>query len=65
MRLWLHGYRAQKEKVWRMCSLGIMASLANCQGLGSLDQLPMNIGDPHYDPLFPFGFGLEKMPSNM
>lgn len=25
----------------------------------SLDQLPMNIGDPHYDPLFPFGFGLK------
>nr|XP_011470452.1 PREDICTED: lysosomal beta glucosidase-like [Fragaria vesca subsp. vesca] len=24
-----------------------------------VDQLPMKIGDPHYDPLFPFGFGLE------
>ncbi|KAK4441360.1 Beta-glucosidase BoGH3B [Sesamum alatum] len=24
----------------------------------SVDQLPMNIGVPHYDPLFPFGFGL-------
>ncbi|KAM7268314.1 hypothetical protein ACFE04_010480 [Oxalis oulophora] len=24
-----------------------------------VDQLPMNVGDPHYDPLFPFGFGLE------
>ncbi|KAG8055242.1 hypothetical protein GUJ93_ZPchr0001g32520 [Zizania palustris] len=24
----------------------------------SVDQLPMNVGDPHYDPLFPFGFGL-------
>ncbi|XP_014514173.1 uncharacterized protein LOC106772324 [Vigna radiata var. radiata] len=23
-----------------------------------LDQLPMNVGDKHYDPLFPFGFGL-------
>lgn len=21
-------------------------------------QVPMNVGDPHYDPLFPFGFGL-------
>ncbi|KAJ0802577.1 putative glucan 1,3-beta-glucosidase [Helianthus annuus] len=21
----------------------------------NVDQLPMNIGDPHYDPLFPFG----------
>ncbi|XP_059652834.1 uncharacterized protein LOC132299954 isoform X2 [Cornus florida] len=24
----------------------------------TVDQLPMNIGDPHYDPLFPLGFGL-------
>jgi beta-glucosidase len=24
----------------------------------SADQLPLNVGDPHYDPLFPFGFGL-------
>ncbi|XP_051178305.1 uncharacterized protein [Lolium perenne] len=24
----------------------------------SVDQLPMNVGDKHYDPLFPFGFGL-------
>ena len=22
------------------------------------EQLPMNVGDRHYDPLFPFGFGL-------
>lgn len=25
----------------------------------TVDQLPLNIGDSHYDPLFPFGFGLE------
>lgn len=24
----------------------------------SVDQLPMNVGDKYYDPLFPFGFGL-------
>ncbi|XAR55890.1 Glucan 1,3-beta-glucosidase [Bertholletia excelsa] len=24
----------------------------------TVDQLPMNVGDPHYDPLFTFGFGL-------
>lgn len=24
----------------------------------TVDQLPMNIGDAHYDPLFPFGYGL-------
>lgn len=27
-----------------------------------VDQLPMNVGDPHYDPLFPFGFGLTTQP---
>ncbi|XP_057981149.1 uncharacterized protein LOC131166577 [Malania oleifera] len=27
-----------------------------------VDQLPMNVGDSDYDPLFPFGFGLETKP---
>ncbi|KAJ0101454.1 hypothetical protein Patl1_05817 [Pistacia atlantica] len=25
----------------------------------TVDQLPMNVGDPHYDPLYPFDFGLK------
>lgn len=29
----------------------------------SVNQLPMNVGDPHYDPLFPFGFGLTTKPT--
>ncbi|XP_025827199.1 uncharacterized protein LOC112902365 [Panicum hallii] len=29
----------------------------------SVEQLPMNAGDAHYDPLFPFGFGLGTQPS--
>ncbi|CAN6439923.1 unnamed protein product [Victoria cruziana] len=29
----------------------------------SADQLPMNVGDKHYDPLFPFGFGLTTSPT--
>ncbi|KAI4348463.1 hypothetical protein L6164_009186 [Bauhinia variegata] len=29
----------------------------------SVDQLPMNVGDAHYDPLFQFGFGLTTKPS--
>ncbi|KAL2319223.1 hypothetical protein Fmac_028192 [Flemingia macrophylla] len=29
----------------------------------TVDQLPMNVGDPHYDPLFPFGFGLSTKPT--
>ncbi|OIV90072.1 hypothetical protein TanjilG_01526 [Lupinus angustifolius] len=28
----------------------------------NVDQLPMNVGDSHYDPLFPFGFGLTTKP---
>nr|GEV74376.1 lysosomal beta glucosidase-like [Tanacetum cinerariifolium] len=28
----------------------------------TVDQLPMNIGDPHYDPLYPFGYGLTTEP---
>ncbi|XP_071725194.1 uncharacterized protein [Rutidosis leptorrhynchoides] len=28
-----------------------------------VDQLPMNVGDPNYDPLFPFGFGLQTYSS--
>jgi beta-glucosidase len=24
----------------------------------SVDQLPINVGDSDYDPLFPYGFGL-------
>ncbi|EPS69367.1 hypothetical protein M569_05399, partial [Genlisea aurea] len=27
-----------------------------------VDQLPMNVGDENYDPLFPFGFGLTTSP---
>ncbi|XP_030503953.2 uncharacterized protein LOC115719163 [Cannabis sativa] len=29
----------------------------------TVDQLPMNIGDPHYDPLFSLGFGLATKPT--
>ncbi|PWA95466.1 glycoside hydrolase family 3 C-terminal domain-containing protein [Artemisia annua] len=28
----------------------------------TVDQLPMNVGDPHYDPLYPFGYGLTTEP---
>lgn len=28
----------------------------------TVDQLPMNVGDLHYDPLYPFGFGLTTKP---
>ncbi|CAH9105288.1 unnamed protein product [Cuscuta epithymum] len=28
----------------------------------TVDQLPMNVGDSHYDPLFPYGYGLTTEP---
>ncbi|CAM8954764.1 unnamed protein product [Rhodiola kirilowii] len=28
----------------------------------TVDQLPMNVGDEHYDPLWPYGFGLTTKP---
>ncbi|XP_031494631.1 uncharacterized protein LOC116260430 isoform X1 [Nymphaea colorata] len=30
----------------------------------SVDQLPMNVGDKYYDPLYPFGYGLTTSPAN-
>jgi beta-glucosidase len=30
----------------------------------SVDQLPMNVGDTNYDPLYPFGFGLTTEPGS-
>ena len=30
----------------------------------SVDQLPMNVGDRHYDPLYPFGYGLTTEPTS-
>ncbi|KAJ6986029.1 beta-glucosidase BoGH3B-like [Populus alba x Populus x berolinensis] len=30
----------------------------------TVDQLPMNVGDSHYDPLFPYDFGLTTKPVN-
>ena len=29
----------------------------------TVDQLPMSVGEPHYDPLFPLGFGLTTKPT--
>ncbi|CAK9173869.1 unnamed protein product [Ilex paraguariensis] len=31
----------------------------------TVDQLPMNVGDKHYDPLYPFGFGLTTKPTKV
>ncbi|GMY20101.1 beta-glucosidase bogh3b [Fagus crenata] len=40
---------------------GFTGKLA-CTWFKTVDQLPMNVGDSHYDPLFPFGFGLTSEP---
>ncbi|OMO94209.1 hypothetical protein COLO4_16464 [Corchorus olitorius] len=39
----LYGFSAKTSRTW----------------FKTVDQLPMNYGDPNYDPLFPYGFGLE------
>lgn len=31
----------------------------------TVEQLPMNVGDAHYDPLFPFGYGLTTTPREL
>ncbi|KAK8641311.1 hypothetical protein V6N13_010724 [Hibiscus sabdariffa] len=30
----------------------------------TVEQLPMNVGDPNYDPLYPIGYGLTTQPTN-
>lgn len=54
---WLPGTEGQGIADLLFGDYGFTGKLARTW-LKTLDQLPMNVGDPHYDPLFPFGFGL-------
>jgi beta-glucosidase len=54
---WLPGTEGQGVADLLFGDYGFTVKLARTW-LKTLDQLPMNVGDPHYDPLFPFGFGL-------
>lgn len=54
---WLPGTEGQGVADLLFGDFGFTGKLARTW-FKSVDQLPMNVGDPHYDPLFPFGFGL-------
>ncbi|XP_027362787.1 uncharacterized protein LOC113870390 [Abrus precatorius] len=54
---WLPGTEGQGVTDILFGDYGFSGKLARTW-FKSVDQLPMNVGDPHYDPLFPFGFGL-------
>ncbi|XP_042511892.1 beta-glucosidase BoGH3B-like [Macadamia integrifolia] len=59
---WLPGSEGQGVADVLFGDYGFTGKLARTW-FKSVDQLPMNVGDAHYDPLFPFGFGLETKPT--
>ncbi|KAL6527885.1 hypothetical protein OROMI_029696 [Orobanche minor] len=59
---WLPGTEGQGVADVLFGDYGFTGKLARTW-FKSVDQLPMNVGDPHYDPLFPFGFGLTTEPT--
>ncbi|PWA92703.1 glycoside hydrolase family 3 C-terminal domain-containing protein [Artemisia annua] len=54
---WLPGTEGQGVTDALFGDYGFTGKLARTW-FKSVDQLPMNVGDSHYDPLYPFGFGL-------
>ncbi|KAJ9559112.1 hypothetical protein OSB04_013726 [Centaurea solstitialis] len=59
---WLPGTEGQGVTDVLFGDYGFTGKLARTW-FKSVDQLPMNVGDPHYDPLYPFGFGLTTTPT--
>ncbi|KAM2692898.1 hypothetical protein EV2_007137 [Malus domestica] len=59
---WLPGTEGQGVTDALFGDYGFTGKLARTW-FKTVDQLPMNVGDPHYDPLFPFGFGLTTKPT--
>lgn len=59
---WLPGSEGQGIADVLFGDYGFTGKLAHTW-FKSVKQLPMNVGDKHYDPLFPFGFGLTTTPS--
>ncbi|XP_015073908.1 uncharacterized protein LOC107018059 isoform X2 [Solanum pennellii] len=58
---WLPGTEGQGVADVLFGDYGFTGKLARTW-FKTVDQLPMNVGDSHYDPLFPFGFGLTTEP---
>lgn len=59
---WLPGTEGQGVADLVFGDYGFTGKLARTW-FKTVDQLPMNVGDSHYDPLFPFGFGLTTKPN--
>ncbi|KAL6340622.1 hypothetical protein AAG906_010530 [Vitis piasezkii] len=59
---WLPGTEGQGVADVLFGDYGFTGKLARTW-FKTVEQLPMNVGDPHYDPLFPFGFGLTTKPT--
>ncbi|KAL2485540.1 Glycosyl hydrolase family protein [Abeliophyllum distichum] len=58
---WLPGTEGQGVSDVLFGDYGFTGKLARTW-FRTVDQLPMNVGDRHYDPLFPFGYGLTTIP---
>ncbi|KAL3518740.1 hypothetical protein ACH5RR_021329 [Cinchona calisaya] len=59
---WLPGTEGQGVADVLFGDYGFTGKLARTW-FKSVDQLPMNVGDHYYNPLFPFGFGLTTNPT--
>ncbi|KAH1062337.1 hypothetical protein GLYMA_02G272100v4 [Glycine max] len=59
---WLPGTEGQGVADLLFGDYGFTGKLARTW-FKTVDQLPMNVGDKYYDPLFPFGFGLSTNPT--
>nr|KAJ0223412.1 hypothetical protein LSAT_V11C200087760 [Lactuca sativa] len=60
---WLPGTEGQGVADVLFGDYGFTGKLANTW-FKTVDQLPMNVGDSHYDPLYPLGYGLTIEPTN-
>nr|KAJ0201713.1 hypothetical protein LSAT_V11C600311590 [Lactuca sativa] len=60
---WLPGSEGQGVADVLFGDYGFTGKLARTW-FKTVDQLPMNVGDPHYDPLYPFGYGLTTQPNS-
>ncbi|KAF3564725.1 hypothetical protein DY000_02018298 [Brassica cretica] len=61
---WLPGTEGQGVADALFGDYGFTGKLARTW-FKSVNQLPMNVGDQHYDPLYPFGFGLTTQPAKL